>query len=108
MPDETDSPERQDDMSGGHIPGGKVPSVHQDQRRQRNFTYHAPGNSQIQRMQAIRTKAHDLSHLLDRCCTESRELSLAQTKIEEAVMWANAGIARTEAVADESNQASSQ
>jgi hypothetical protein len=29
-------------------------------------------------------------------CPESREKSLAITKIEEAVMWANASIARNE------------
>ena len=37
-----------------------------------------------------------LAHLLVTNCPESRELSCALTKLEEAVMWANAAIARNE------------
>lgn len=34
--------------------------------------------------------------MVDELCPESRERSLAFTKIDEAVMWANASIARNE------------
>ena len=46
------------------------------------------------RLQEISTLAKMFSDLVDRLVPKSREASLAQTKIEEAVMWANAGIAR--------------
>ena len=42
----------------------------------------------------FRTLAKMFSDLVDNLVPKSREASLAQTKIEEAVMWANAGIAR--------------
>lgn len=32
---------------------------------------------------------------MDNLCPDSRELSLAITKLEEAIMWANASIARS-------------
>ena len=46
------------------------------------------------RYQEIRTLAKMFSDLVDNLVPKSREASLAQTKIEEAMMWANAGIAR--------------
>ena len=46
------------------------------------------------RLQEISTLAKMFSDLVDRLVPKSREDSLAQTKIEEAVMWANAGIER--------------
>ena len=50
--------------------------------------------SKAEQYQEIRTLAKMFSDLVDRLVPKSREASLAQTKIEEAVMWANAGIAR--------------
>ena len=50
--------------------------------------------SKDKRYQEIRTLAKMFSDLVDNLVPKSREASLAQTKIEEAVMWANAGIAR--------------
>ena len=46
------------------------------------------------RSQEINTLVKMFSDLVDNLVPKSREASLAQTKIEEAVMWANAGIAR--------------
>jgi hypothetical protein len=60
------------------------------------FTYHAPKNGQAERYQQIRDAAHDLAKLLNNECPESREKSLAVTHLEDAVMWANAAIARHE------------
>lgn len=59
-----------------------------------NFTYHEPFEDTAKRYQEIRTLAKMFSDLVDNLVPKSREASLAQTKIEEAVMWANAGIAR--------------
>lgn len=58
------------------------------------FTYHAPKEGQPAKYQAIREKAKELAYLVDGLVPESREQSLAITKLEECVMWANAGIAR--------------
>ena len=58
------------------------------------FTYHAPKPGQPEKYQAIRKMAKELAYLIDEMVTDSREKSLAQTKLEESVMWANAGIAR--------------
>lgn len=59
-----------------------------------NFTYHAPKEGQPEKYQVIRDKAKELAYVIDEAAPESREKSLAMTKLEEAVMWANASIAR--------------
>lgn len=58
------------------------------------FTYHSPKEGQPAKYQAIREKAKELAYLIDDTVPASREQSLAITKLEECVMWANAGIAR--------------
>lgn len=61
------------------------------------FNYHAPKNqSQVSRYEDIRESARQFADYLNGNCPESRELSLAITKLEECVMWANASIARRE------------
>ena len=60
------------------------------------FTYHPPKNDQAIRYEMIRDRAHDLAGLINEECPESREKSLAMTHLEDAVMWANASIARNE------------
>ena len=62
----------------------------------KRFTYHAPKSDQPARYVAIREKARELATLIASCSPESREQSLALTKIEEAAFWANAAIARNE------------
>ena len=61
-----------------------------------NFTYHSPKEDQAARYGEIRSSAKILAELIDKDCPDSREKSLAFTKLEEAVMWANASIARNE------------
>ena len=60
------------------------------------FSYHAPKPGQPETYQRIREVAHDLARVVNEKCPESREKSLAFTHIENAVMWANAAIARHE------------
>ena len=60
------------------------------------FTYHAPKPGQPEKYQRLREHAKELAMLFNDECPESREKSLAITKLEEAVMWANAAIARHE------------
>jgi hypothetical protein len=58
------------------------------------FTYHKPVGSQPEVYQELRNAAKSLATKFDLYCPDSREKSLAMTKVEEAVMWANAAIAR--------------
>jgi hypothetical protein len=58
------------------------------------FTYHAPTAAQVPVYEEIRAAGLSFALLLDRYAHESRELSLAVTHVEEAVMWANAAVAR--------------
>ena len=60
------------------------------------FTYHAPKGDQGQRYVVLREQVAETAKLMVALCPESRELSLAVTKLEEASMWANAAIARRE------------
>jgi len=59
-----------------------------------NFKYHAPKEGQPEKYVVIRELAKQFANAVQDIVPESREKSLAFTKIEEAVMWANAGIAR--------------
>ena len=61
---------------------------------EKNFTYHPPKPGQPEIYTAIREMAHDYASYIQSSCPESRELSIALTKIEESVMWANASVAR--------------
>lgn len=63
---------------------------------EKNFTYHLPKEGQPEKYTRIREVAKAFAELLDVACPDSREKSLAFTKLEEAVMWANASIARNE------------
>ena len=63
---------------------------------EKRFTYHAPKGDQPQRYQVIREIAKGFAQFINDRCPDSREKSLALTKLEEAVMWANASIARNE------------
>ena len=58
------------------------------------FTYHAPNADQQPRYAQIRDQAKELAVLIAKETPSSREQSLALTNLEEAVMWANAAIAR--------------
>jgi len=60
------------------------------------FTYHPPKGDQAIRYEAIRAQARDFAAFLDKKVPDSREKSLAMTHLEDAVMWANAAIARNE------------
>jgi hypothetical protein len=60
------------------------------------FTYHPPKGDQVERYQTIRDEGYLLAELIDDLAPDSREKSLALTHVEDAVMWANAAIARNE------------
>jgi len=73
-----------------------VPSSEQWEKTKNNFTYHKPITDQAERYEYIRKLGLGLAEAITACCPNSREASLAQTNLEQAIMWANASIARNE------------
>lgn len=70
---------------------------------EKRFTYHPPKEdsalhsfTQSERYVIIRDKAKDLGETVLNHTPSSREQSVAITKLEEVVFWANAAIARNE------------
>lgn len=73
-------------------------SVTEEELRKR-FSYHRPTQAQADIVfPRVRTSGQQLARLITELVPEGREQSLALTKVEEAVMWANAGIARANSV----------
>jgi hypothetical protein len=62
----------------------------------RRFSYHPPMGDQAARYENLRSYGRELAIHINTLCPESREKSLAITALEEAIMWANASIARRE------------
>jgi hypothetical protein len=59
------------------------------------FTFHpVKDKSQAALYEEIRAKALEFAQWLDTVAPSSRELSVAITKLEEAVFWSNAAVAR--------------
>jgi hypothetical protein len=58
------------------------------------FNYHAPSGDSVVRHEMIRSDCRALAHRLNADLPASREKALALTKLEEAMFWANAAIAR--------------
>lgn len=67
-----------------------------DQEIETRFTYHQPKGDQPQRYVQLRAQAKELAESIQALTPPSREQSLALTNLEQAVMWANAAIARRE------------
>lgn len=74
----------------------------ESERLAKNFIYHPPTAEQTQRYWHLRNETKTLAVIYCQCAPQSRELSLALTALEEAVMWVNAAIARNEGAHDNS------
>lgn len=66
-----------------------------------DFCFHpadknAPHGDQEGRYASVRRRCRELAHELVTLAPESRELSLALSKLEEVMFWTNAAIARNE------------
>ena len=72
------------------------PSEVDKKKLENNFKYHTPKGNQAARYEEIRLQAKNFAKALIKFCPPSRELSIALTELETAVMWANASIARNE------------
>ena len=58
------------------------------------FTYHPPTPTRKMMHYGIRTALNDVATRFNENLPAGRELSLALTKLEEAMFWANAALAR--------------
>lgn len=56
--------------------------------------YHKPSTEGVNRIAQIRRAVLEVSRTVAAVVPEGREQALAFTKLEEAMFWANAGIAR--------------
>ena len=65
-----------------------------DKQIETNFSYHAPREGQPKLYEDLRANAKSLAYLIKHTVPEGREKALALTNLEQAVFWANAGIAR--------------
>lgn len=74
-----------------------MPSGSNQARIDTAFTYHRPTSGDINSISVIRGDCKDLAECIDALVPDGREKSIALTKIEEAMMWANAGIVRRHA-----------
>ena len=63
-----------------------------EQEIKNNFTYHTPTEDMPKKFEALRNKAKELAFLIEELVPKGREQSLAHTKLQEVIMWANAGI----------------
>jgi hypothetical protein len=96
--------EGSDGMANKEIPG--VPLAEEfpqypidaktEERLERDFTYHPVLPGQQPRYVLLRDAARQLAYQIVAYTPPSREQSLALTKLEEAIMHANAAIARNE------------
>ena len=58
------------------------------------FNHHPAVGDKIDKHETVRREARMLAHSWQENLPEGREKALAITKLEEAMMWANAAIAR--------------
>lgn len=65
------------------------------QRIEIDFRYHAPKPGQAVLYEELRARFRDLAHFMVDNITPGRELSRALSDLEDAVMHANSGIARS-------------
>lgn len=63
-------------------------------RTENDFNHHTPSPEGCVKIEGNREAAKTLAHYFIENCPPSRELSLALTKLEEVLFYANAAIAR--------------
>jgi len=74
----------------------EMSNVIDETESEKRFSYHAPKGDRLNRYKRLRAEGKEMAEFIVRLCPDSRERELAIMKLEEAVMWANAAIARNE------------
>lgn len=69
------------------------------------FAFHAADTVKREQHAAIRDACKGAAQEITKLCPASRETSLAITKLEEAMMWGNAALARFDTATGERNDA---
>lgn len=64
------------------------------------FTYHPPRGDKASRYEQLRAAARNFAEVINDLAPDGREKSLAITAAEQAVMWANAAVARAHGLND--------
>lgn len=67
---------------------------------EKNFKQHSVEKAEGLLMDGLRLYCKNLAFDIDAVCPDSREKSLAMTKLEEVMFWANASIARNQKAED--------
>lgn len=62
-----------------------------------DFAHHTVDDSEAKQMAELRARFADVANGLVEVVPDGREQQIALTKLEEALFWANAGIARARA-----------
>lgn len=60
----------------------------------KRFIFHKPSPNALNLMDGVRAACHETAKRINYSMVDCREKSLAITKLEEAMFWANAGLAR--------------
>lgn len=66
----------------------------ENERIERAFTYHPPSGNQPAYYEAVRSSAKQFAYRLDGLVPPCDEKEYMMERLQEAVMWANAAIAR--------------
>ena len=61
-----------------------------------NFRYHKPGEEIERKHERVREMYRAVAHEMNQLLPSGREARVVQTKLEEAMFWANAAIARNQ------------
>lgn len=69
-------------------------SVEKTNDIENRFAYHRPTEEKVAQHELTRNQVKTIAHYWSGNLPEGREKSLAITKLEEAMFWANAAIAR--------------
>ena len=66
-------------------------------RIENNFGFHPADKETGKAHDSVRNECKELAYKLDKALPDSREKSLAMTKLEEVMLWGNAAVARNKA-----------
>ncbi len=93
---EAEAGEEESPLPSEGNPEGEKTMGEENAELEARFTYHEPRGDQNKRYVRLYNEAKMLAYAIHDAVPAFREKGLALTKLEEAIFWANAGIARRE------------